>query len=223
MSDPDGTPKPRRTQEERSAAMRQRLLDATVDCLVAHGYAGTTTSQVAQRAGVTRGAQVHHFRTKNDLVAAAVRHLAVRRANTAFARMESLRQADDVLDAALDLLWQLHQGPMFTATVELWVAARTDPELAEQMRQMEPMVTTSVLSFGEALIPQLARDTRFRHWIYTVMDAIRGILISGALFEPDQLEAHWRRAKRHMRMLAEELANELGEELTPETGSDRPT
>ncbi|WP_310913790.1 TetR/AcrR family transcriptional regulator [Lipingzhangella rawalii] len=185
--------------------MRQRLLDATVECLVEYGFAGTTTSLVAQRAGVTRGAQIHHFRTKNDLVAAAVRHLAVQRANIAFDRMEGLRQAEDVLDAALDLLWEIHQGPMFTATVELWVASRTDPELREQMRQMEPMVDASVLSFGEALIPHLARDTRFRHWVYTVMDAIRGILISGVLFEQDELEQHWQRAKRHLRGLAQRL------------------
>ncbi|MGA8126368.1 MAG: helix-turn-helix domain-containing protein, partial [Mycobacterium sp.] len=56
----------RRTQAERSAAMRTRLLDATIECLVSYGYAGTTTPRVAERAGVTRGAQIHHFRSKED-------------------------------------------------------------------------------------------------------------------------------------------------------------
>ena len=49
--------------------MRQRLLEATVDCLVEHGWSGTSTTLVSQRAGVSRGAQLHHFPTKNDLVA----------------------------------------------------------------------------------------------------------------------------------------------------------
>ncbi|MDT5024109.1 MAG: hypothetical protein QOE61_535, partial [Micromonosporaceae bacterium] len=53
--------KARRTQEQRSAEMRVRLLDATIECLVEYGYAGTTTPRVAEKAGVTRGAQVHHF------------------------------------------------------------------------------------------------------------------------------------------------------------------
>ncbi|WP_169799311.1 TetR/AcrR family transcriptional regulator, partial [Nocardioides jensenii] len=62
-------------QEERSRAMRQRLLEATVECLVEAGFSGTSTTLVSQRAGVSRGAQLHHFPTKNDLVLAAVEHL----------------------------------------------------------------------------------------------------------------------------------------------------
>ena len=56
--------------------MRQRLLDATVECLVEHGWSGTSTTLVSERAGVSRGAQLHHFPTKNDLVLAAVEHLS---------------------------------------------------------------------------------------------------------------------------------------------------
>ena len=59
-------------QQERSRATQIRLLDATVDCLVEHGWAGTTTTVVAARAGVSRGAQLHHYPTKSALVIAAV-------------------------------------------------------------------------------------------------------------------------------------------------------
>ena len=62
--------------------MRQRLLDATVECLVEHGWSGTSTTLVSQRAGVSRGAQLHHFPTKADLVLAAVEHLSDARART---------------------------------------------------------------------------------------------------------------------------------------------
>ena len=55
--------------------MRARLLEATVECLVERGFAGTSTTLVSERAGVSRGAQLHHFPTKNDLVVAAVEHL----------------------------------------------------------------------------------------------------------------------------------------------------
>ncbi len=60
--------------------MRARLLEATVDCLVERGFAGTTTTLVSERAGVSRGAQLHHFPTKNDLVVAAVEHVTMLRA-----------------------------------------------------------------------------------------------------------------------------------------------
>ncbi|MDT5342299.1 MAG: hypothetical protein QOE52_1483, partial [Mycobacterium sp.] len=57
----------RRTQAQRTAAMRTRLLDAPIECLVTSGDAGTPPPRVAELAGVTRGAQIHHFRSKEDL------------------------------------------------------------------------------------------------------------------------------------------------------------
>jgi len=83
----EAAPRRRRTQDERSSAMRERLLDATIECLVEYGYTGTTVTRIADRAGVTRGAQVHHFRTKDDLVTAAVKHLAGRSAEFGWAQV----------------------------------------------------------------------------------------------------------------------------------------
>src|SRR5215831_14792987 len=65
----------RRTQAERTAATRAALLEATVECLVSQGFGGTTTTEVAHRAGVSPGALLHHFPTKADLLCAAVGHL----------------------------------------------------------------------------------------------------------------------------------------------------
>src|SRR3954465_7918836 len=116
----------RRTQAERTASTRAALLDATIDCLVEDGYAGTTTTRVVERAGVSRGAQVHHFPTKAELVAEAVRHLARRRAEETKAEIGRISLNDpDQLKAVLDLLWGLHNGPLYAASVELFVAART--------------------------------------------------------------------------------------------------
>ena len=62
----------RRTHAERSATTRTALLDATIECLAELGYSGTTTAEVVRRAGLSRGAQVHHFPTKALLIAAAL-------------------------------------------------------------------------------------------------------------------------------------------------------
>ena len=69
-----------------AAPCAPRLLEATVDCLVEHGWSGTSTTLVSQRAGVSRGAQLHHFPTKNDLVLAAVDHLTSLRARRRWSR-----------------------------------------------------------------------------------------------------------------------------------------
>ena len=89
----------RRTNGQRSAATQAQVLDAAIDCLVELGYARTTTTEVARRAGVSRGAQTHHFPTKDDLVLAAIDHLLARR-NREFQR--SLRgSARSAADARL--------------------------------------------------------------------------------------------------------------------------
>ena len=184
--------------------MRKRLLDATVECLVQYGYAGTTTTKVTELAGVTRGAQVHHFPTRADLVAAAVRHLAAKRTELAFEKIDEVRRAADPIDAALDLLWEVHQGPIQYATIEMWVAARTDPELRKQLTVVEPAARASLLEFAKAAFGDYAGDPRFRHVMYTALDTVRGILLLGvSTSDQAEIEARWKRAKADLRLLVE--------------------
>jgi len=119
----------RRTQEDRSAATQAALLDATVDCLVEYGYAGTTTRLVADRADVSRGAQTHHFPTKRDLVVAAVEHLFDARAREFTTAFEGVPPQQRSLERAIDALWTIVSGPSYAAILEVLVAARTDDEL----------------------------------------------------------------------------------------------
>src|SRR4029453_13592842 len=116
--------------QERAIATRNALLDAAIECLVELGYAGTTTIETARRAGVSRGAQLHHFPTKAQLLATAVEHLFDRRRSAFLAAFAAIHPKAARLDAAMDLLWSMFEGPAFVAWTELWVAARTDPELA---------------------------------------------------------------------------------------------
>jgi AcrR family transcriptional regulator len=120
----------RRTQAERTATTRGALLAATVDALVENGYRHTTTSEVPRRAGVSYGALLHHFPTKAELLCAAVGHLFEQRLGEFRKAMADLPAAAPKAEAAIDMLWTMFQGPTFTAWLELWVAARTDPELA---------------------------------------------------------------------------------------------
>lgn len=205
----DGQTK-RRTQAERSAAMRGRLLDATVECLVTYGYAGTTTQRVAEVAGVTRGAQVHHFRSKEDLVVAAIEHLAEQRVQAAVRDLGRAANNPDVVSTMLDYLWESHQGPIFVATLELWVAARTDPVLAEQIERVEPIVTGALIGALAQLVPSRATQKDLRDLAFTAMDALRGILLSS--FADRNLERAKKRWDRVCVQLRGMLADALGGE-----------
>jgi AcrR family transcriptional regulator len=107
--------------------MRARLLDATVECLAERGWARTSLPEVVGKAGVARGAQVHHFPTKSALLVAATEHLLERQRAEYIAAFESLPPDERTIDSAIDTLWGMLQGQTWMALVELFVAGRTDP------------------------------------------------------------------------------------------------
>jgi AcrR family transcriptional regulator len=151
----------RRTNVQRSAEMQTRILRATIDCLIAYGYAELTTTMVADRADVSRGAFLHHFRTKEDLVLAAVEHLFdVRQAQfrAAFARIPA--DADRV-SAALDILWDIVGGDTFYAWIELAVAGRTDERLGRRVRELGSRNALVVENIFREIFPPPATPNPF--------------------------------------------------------------
>ncbi|MEZ0384646.1 TetR/AcrR family transcriptional regulator [Mycobacterium sp. pW045] len=203
MTASSSAPAARRTQAERSAAMRTRLLDATIDCLVSYGYSGTTTPRIAELAGVTRGAQIHHFRSKEDLVVAAVEHLAQQRTQAAIRELGQVRSIPDPVATALDFLWEAHQGPMFIATMELWVAARTDRVLAQHIERVEGVVNGTLVAAIAQLMPGHPAQKEIRNVVFTAMDVLRGILVSNFVDDdPQRARRRWDRACVHLRQVA---------------------
>ena len=160
-----------RRVQERSIATRGALLDAAIECLVDRGYAATTTIETARRAGVSRGAQLHHFPTKAQLLATAVEHLFDRRRSEFLEAFAAIDPQADRLDAAMDLLWSMFEGPAFVAWTELWVAARTDPELAATVIAVERRFTAETRAIftemfpaepgADVLVYDIARDFAF--------------------------------------------------------------
>lgn len=147
----------RRTQEERSARTRQRLLDATIESLVEVGYAGTSTTAVCARAGLSRGAQLHHFPTKIELVTTAVEHLFEVRQREFRAAFADLPRADRPR-AAIDLLWPMISGPAFYAWLELLIAGRTDKTLRAAVRRVTEKFRDTVQKTFRELFPAKLPD-----------------------------------------------------------------
>lgn len=117
-------------QAQKSAATRQSIVEAAIQCFVDLGYAGTTTTRIAQAAGLSRGAMLHHFPSKIDIVKAAVEELHAKRLK-AFRKSVSAAPpaGKGRVHLAVQAYWQHVRHPMFVAFFELSVAARTDPEL----------------------------------------------------------------------------------------------
>ena len=123
---------PRRTQAERSATTRRALIDATLELLVERGWAGITSVAVCERAGLTRGAFIHHFDSLAELFAAA---LDARYDDLAAAAGAGPR-ADSIADV-VTRMWASIVATDFKVVIEAWLAAANDPELG---RAIGPVV-----------------------------------------------------------------------------------
>jgi len=153
-----GERRPRRTQAERRAHTHAALLDATVDCLVERGYGRTSTNDIIRIAGVSRGALLHHFASKAELLGAA--------AERVFEQLElgfredfaALPVEERTLERAVEQLWTIFRSPRYDAAFELMVASRTDPELRQVMVAVLERFERSVAADFGMLFPATAAN-----------------------------------------------------------------
>lgn len=189
---PAASPAParRRTQEERSAATQARLLDAAVACLVELGYGGTTTTVVAERAGVSRGAQLHHFATRAELVGAAVQHVfagLTEDFRAGFARVAATR---DRVRGAIELLWSVYLEPRHLAALDLYLAARTDAELRAILAPISARHRDNVLALARAYFPEAAAARpRFDAVLDLILESMLGMVLTRSLHGARPAEA----------------------------------
>lgn len=166
-----------RRPQERGLATRAALVNAAVECLVEQGYAATTTIEVAKRAGVSRGAQLHHFPTRAALVAAAVGELYERRMREFADTIATIPPTGDRVSRAIDLMWSMFNGPTFVAWAEVWIAARTDPQLRAAVLAMDERCSAEAeANFDQvfASVPDMDPDLKSVALAFTfaVMDGL---------------------------------------------------
>jgi len=174
----DDGAKPPRTQQQRRDETRRALLDAAVESLIEVGFARTTTLEVQRRAKVSRGALLHHFPSKAELLVATVDHLAEMRAREmkAFAAQlppeqvtrsggpdsdaasEAAPGTDPRSDVVLGLLWQCFSGTFFQVAMELRTAARTDPELRRVLTLAERSLRERIVAQSRTLFGRAVAD-----------------------------------------------------------------
>jgi AcrR family transcriptional regulator len=160
--------------------MRARLMDATIECLVERGFGGTSTTVISERAGVSRGAQLHHFPTKNALVVAAVEHLTEVRGDElarAASRVPAAHRTRDVLR----MLGDHFASPVFIAALELWVAARTDPALHDAVEPLERKVGRETHRMTVDLLGADESEPGVRELVQATLDLVRGLGLAATI------------------------------------------
>lgn len=174
---------PKQPQQERSRATRLKLLEAAVSCLAERGWSGSTVSVVAERAGVSRGAAQHHFRTREDLFTAAVEHVAEKRQGAVKAVARNLPPAGSVARTwiIVEELVGLYTGPLFRAALHLWVAASDEEQLRERVTALEAKVGREAHRTAVALLDADEAVPGVRETVQGLLDMARGLGLANLL------------------------------------------
>ncbi|HSK03856.1 MAG TPA: helix-turn-helix domain-containing protein [Kofleriaceae bacterium] len=205
-----------RTQQQRRDETRRALLDAAVESLIEVGFARTTTLEVQRRADVSRGALLHHFPSKAELLVAAIAHLAEMRA-IELKRLSSELPADrrsgggrgapdgkagtpgagPRTEAVLGLLWQCFSGTFFQVAMELRTAARTDPELRPVLASAERTLREGILAqartlFGKEVADHPGLPRALDLTLQLMIGAAMSAVLHGGDIQIDELIEDWK-------------------------------
>ena len=168
-------------QQDRRRATRLRLLESTIDCLATRGWAATTVAEVAEHAGVSRGAAQHHYPTREDLITGALDHMFDSRMAAVRALSPALPVGEGRAEAVVIGLVDYFTGPLFKAALQVWTAAAADERLKARIVPLEA-------KFGRAahrtMIEMLGADDTdpvTHRLVQATLDLARGLGLADVL------------------------------------------
>ncbi|MEU5630745.1 TetR/AcrR family transcriptional regulator [Streptomyces rishiriensis] len=184
-------------KQDRSRATRQRLLEAAVAALAEQGWAGSTVTVVAERAGVSRGAAQHHFPTREDLFTAAVEYVAEERSRALRALFPQGAAGGAAADrtAVVAALVDLYTGPLFRAALHLWVAASNEEQLRPRVTELEARVGRETHRIAVELLGADESVPGVRESVQGLLDMARGLGLANLLTDDgarrERVVAQW--------------------------------
>jgi AcrR family transcriptional regulator len=173
-------PRKRRTQAERRATTRTKLLEATLDCLVDDGYPALTTPAICARAGVSQGALFKHFPTKSELLAAAIEYLFANLVKGYGEHFAAVQTGRDPIATGVALLWEVFQDPRLHAAYDLYTAARTDRDLRASLAPVVRDHYANLHQLARALLRDLVQvsDTELDDAVDLAILALQGLVLN---------------------------------------------
>ena len=172
-------------QQTKSEQTRTAVLDAALSCFYTLGFNQTTTEKIAKQANVSRGAMLHHFPQRSDLIQASVWHLHRKRLEAFEETLSSVNEDSEytLVEEGIDAFWQQLQSPLFAIYCELLVAARTDEELRATMAPAVKDFQKAWRVKSERIFPDLALS---KH--YGAATAITRFFLEGIAFNAQAMD-----------------------------------
>ncbi|ETN91423.1 Toluene efflux pump ttgABC operon repressor [Gammaproteobacteria bacterium MOLA455] len=170
-------------QAEKSAMTRSAILEATIQCLLELGYANTTTALIANYAGVSRGAMMHHFPSRISVMRAVIDYLHVLRLQEYRDLMSDIddpqsQLTDKAIRESVEAAWRYVNLPSFMAYQEMLAASRTDAELRQIIEPVEKDFEKQFLDTVKAVFPHWQNLARLEGAHDMVQFLMKGMALS---------------------------------------------
>lgn len=191
---------PPNKHQEKSLRTRALLLDAAIESLAEVGYASASIADITARAGVTRGAQLHHFHTRQELFAQTIEHLTQRQGEALQRRERTLSRAVPTGEVLVELVTAPFAGKLGKAAVELYVGIANDKDLRRNMLRVQHDLTIELLDACGRFIdaPRERLEPAFWLTINLVRGATLDEMVGRDRLRRKQVLADWARLAESM-------------------------
>lgn len=142
------------------------------------GYTGFRVDKVAVAAEVSRGAQTHHFPTKEQLVLAALESLYITATTASLKLAESTGQDDDVLSRMMDDAGRFYLSPHFTIALSMLNLGDHESELRKKVQAMSRKYRLPIEQAWQAAFIRSGLDEQIARTILDLTFAVyRGLVM----------------------------------------------
>ncbi|WP_453984657.1 TetR/AcrR family transcriptional regulator [Brevibacterium casei] len=170
-----------RPKQDRSRATRDRILRSTISCLAESGWHGTTTTLVAERTGISRGALQHHFPTREDLFLTAIDYMFDEQNQMGPVEPEAHLTHGDDFDYIVEKVLEYYASDVFKAALQIWSVGASEPALRERIRPLEDKFARGIYAQTVRILNADVSDERTRRFIQTTLDLARGLGLADLL------------------------------------------
>jgi AcrR family transcriptional regulator len=194
-------PPRRRTQVERTAETRLRILKAAANLIRRRGYARFRTAEVAAEAGVSRGAQLHHFPTKDSLVVATLEYVFEQAQMLSRRRATAVDRPRDLIEAVIADAREFFFSEHFLVAIDIVLSTSTDQTVRKRILDISRKARRPVeAAWAEALAADGVPASVAADIVALTLGVVRGMALR-TLWDNDpkwfdQLFALWRQMIR---------------------------
>lgn len=186
-------------REVKGALMRARLRAATEELIAEVGVDAASTVAIAQRCGVSRGALLHHYPTRDDLIIDTARHFWERARDIVAALADDMNSGrTDILVFVTRLYDDVFRANALVTMLDLMVLGRSDDRVGAAVNAILTDLFRSYEELGvDAFQVSHVEPERIHVLMTLIVSTLRGLRIQNNIHRDDA------RVLAVLRMLAE--------------------